>query len=68
MTSGRIVWFSESKGYGYIADIQGREIYFHYTSIAEKGPEKSVTMGVEVSFDLFETSIGFEASNVRLIR
>jgi|JI10StandDraft_1071094.scaffolds.fasta_scaffold891487_2 CspA family cold shock protein len=68
MDVGRVLWFNESKGYGFIEHDDGREVYFHYTAIAERGEDKRVANGNSVSFDLFQTNIGWEASNIRIIR
>jgi len=61
MNTGRVVWYDEFKGYGYITHDDGREIYFHCTSLKVAGNPGA---GVTVLFDLFETNIGWEASNV----
>ena len=66
MNAGRILWFNESKGFGMIHDVEGREIYFHYTSVSDPLVKKTITGGTRVIYDLFQTSIGWEASNVRL--
>lgn len=63
---GQVVWFNESKGYGFINLDDGREVYFHYTAIADPGARTGLTSGVKVHFDLFQTSIGLEASNIFL--
>jgi CspA family cold shock protein len=60
---GTVRWYDEHQGYGYIMQRDGQEVYFHYTSIAESN--KSFTIGLHVTYDLIETRMGFEASNVR---
>jgi CspA family cold shock protein len=67
MNVGRVLWFNESKGYGYISDLAGREIYFHYTAIAEHGANKRMSGGAKVCFDLLDTRSGWEAANVRFV-
>jgi len=66
MECGRVAWFNQVKGFGLIHDVEGREIYFHYTSIVDPGAKRSITGGLRVIYDLFQTSIGWEASNVRM--
>ena len=61
MNKGRIIWYSDIKGYGYISHVDGREIYFHCTSLTSS---QNAQAGSTVRFDIFETSIGWEASNV----
>jgi CspA family cold shock protein len=68
MDVGRILWFNEAKGYGFITHEDGREIYFHYTAIAERGADRRLGYGLQVCFDLFQTRSGWEASNVRMVR
>lgn len=62
MNVGNIRCFDHNKGYGFIDHIDGREIYFHYTSILEKD---KIGAGCRVHFDLYETRLGWEAGNVR---
>ena len=61
MNAGKVLWFDEFKGYGYIRLDDGREVYFHATSVKFSG---NLTAGSTVLFDVFETTIGWEASNV----
>ena len=63
MTVGKIKWYDQAKGYGYILQLDGQEIYFHYTAIAER--QTPVSVGTNVTYDLIETRMGFEASNVK---
>ncbi len=65
MLSGRVAWFNEMKGFGVIHDFEGREIYFHYTAIVGPSTKKLISGGSLVYYDLFETTLGLEASNVR---
>ncbi|MCB0419490.1 MAG: cold shock domain-containing protein [Bdellovibrionales bacterium] len=66
MDVGRVKWFSESQGYGFIEHIDGREVYFHYTAVVKNRYQPRLTDGVEVEFDLLTTTSGYEASNVRV--
>lgn len=63
MAVGKIKWYSELKGYGLIIETTGREIYFHYTAIAEN--DVQMHSGLAVAYDLIETRMGPEAANVR---
>ena len=63
MTIGTVKWYDELQGYGYILQMDGQEIYFHYTAIIES--QKSFAVGSTVTYDLIETRLGLEASNVR---
>jgi cold shock CspA family protein len=65
MTFGRIKCFFESRGYGFIEDHNGREVYFHLSSI-EGGPSAQIVDGACVYFDAITTGLGLEAYKVRL--
>lgn len=63
MAKGVVKWFSNKKGYGFINQEDGRDIFVHFSSINETG-YKSLNEGEEVSFDIEETDRGPEAKNV----
>ncbi len=67
MTTGKVKWFSDSKGYGFIqADDQvngGTDIFVHYSEIAKDG-FRTLTPGQLVEFELLETPKGLQAKKV----
>jgi cold shock CspA family protein len=65
MTFGRIKCFFESRGYGFIEDHNGREVYFHLSSI-EESQRGQIVGGECVYFDAITTGLGLEAYKVRL--
>lgn len=65
MSTGVVKWFNSSAGYGFITGYDGAEIYFHCTSIADSIDGANFSTGTRVDFDLIQTQIGFEATNVR---
>ena len=67
MEMGQVLWFNQNNGYGYIQHIDGRELYFHYTAIAESGRQKLLSHGMKVSFVLMETNSGWEAADIRAV-
>ena len=67
MDLGRVRWFSESEGYGFIEHSDGREVYFHYTAVHGSGPNKSIITGATVYFDLLDTQSGLEAANIKIV-
>lgn len=67
MSSGKVKWFNNDKGYGFIEYSAEEDIFVHYSAIRQEG-YKSLNEGDEVRFDLVETSKGLQAQNVIPIR
>ncbi len=69
MATGKVKWFSDSKGYGFIqADDQvntGKDIFVHYSEIAKDG-FRTLTPGQLVEFELAETPKGLQAKKVEI--
>lgn len=63
MATGTVKWFNDRKGYGFINEESGRDIFVHFSSIEMPG-FKTLTEGEEVSFDVEESDRGPEAKNV----
>lgn len=64
MAEGVVKWFSDKKGYGFIEQNDGPDIFVHYSSINTPG-FKTLAQGERVSFDLEEGERGPVAKNVR---
>lgn len=64
---GRVKWFNDRKGFGFIEYKDNIDIFVHYSSIVFKG-HKTLNEGDIVSFDLVETAKGLQAKNVILIK
>lgn len=63
MAEGKVKWFNESKGYGFITTEDGGDIFVHYSSIQGNG-FKTLVEGDAVSFDIEEGPKGPKAVNV----
>lgn len=61
--SGRVKWFNNEKGYGFIDHSSGEDIFVHYSAIKQDG-YKTLSEGQLVDFDLIETTKGLQAINV----
>lgn len=61
--TGRVKWFNDSKGYGFIEQEGGRDIFVHYTAIQGEG-FKSLAEGQKVEFEITEGAKGPQATKV----
>jgi CspA family cold shock protein len=61
--NGTVKWFNSAKGYGFIAQPQGNDVFVHYSAIQEKG-FKTLREGEPVEFDLKIGPRGPQAENV----
>jgi CspA family cold shock protein len=65
MALGKVKWFNDTKGFGFIEHRGGGDIFVHYTAIRGPGEgRKTLTEGQEVEFDIYEGQKGPEAQNV----
>ena len=60
---GTVKWFDEKKGYGFISDENGNDVFVHYSGIQSNG-FKSLEEGQEVEFEVIEGQKGPQAVNV----
>jgi len=66
LAEGIVKWFSEKKGYGFIEEDDGRDVFVHYSSINTPG-FKTLADGQQVSFDVEENERGPVAKNVNAV-
>jgi CspA family cold shock protein len=64
MATGKVKWFNDAKGYGFIAREDGPDVFVHHTAILAEG-FRSLSEGQEVEFDITEGPKGLQAANVR---
>ena len=63
MASGKVKWFDNKKGFGFIADESGQDVFVHHTSILGEG-YKTLNDGEQVTFEVMESGKGLKAQNV----
>ena len=66
MYKGTVKWFNNQKGYGFIRDEEGNDVFVHYSGIQKEG-FKSLEEGQEVTFDTIDVEKGKQAVNVTVI-
>ncbi len=62
-THGKVKWFNESKGFGFIEKDGGGDVFVHYSEIEIDG-YKTLAEGEEVSFEVVESPKGLKATHV----
>lgn len=69
MSRGRVKWFNNDKGYGFIEydGLQNEDVFVHYSAIDQMG-YKSLREGQIVDFTLIETAKGSQAINVKEVQ
>jgi CspA family cold shock protein len=64
VTTGTVKWFSNEKGYGFIAQPDGDDVFVHFSAIEGEG-YKSLQEGQEVEFEIVEGPKGKQAASVK---
>ena len=66
MAEGTVKWFNDSKGFGFITQDEGPDVFAHYSAIAGDG-FKSLAEGDRVSFDINDGPKGPQAANIQKV-
>jgi len=64
MAQGKVKWFNDAKGFGFIEGDSGEDVFVHYSDIQTDG-YRSLKEGQSVSFEVARADKGWRAANVR---
>jgi CspA family cold shock protein len=67
MATGTVKWFNDTKGFGFIQQETGEDVFCHQSAIQADG-FRSLTEGQKVEFDVSRGPKGLQAANVRVVR
>ena len=62
-STGKVKWFNDAKGFGFIEQTDGPDVFVHYSAVQDNG-FKSLSEGQDVEFEIVEGPKGKQAANV----
>jgi CspA family cold shock protein len=66
MNKGTVKWFNDQKGYGFISDAEGNDVFVHFSGLNMEG-FKTLKEGQEVEFEVTDGAKGPQAINVTIL-
>ena len=67
MTKGTVKWFNSQKGFGFITDENGKDVFVHYSGLNMEG-FKALEEGAAVEFEITDGAKGPQAVNVTVVK
>ena len=67
VSKGTVKWFNNQKGYGFICDEEGNDIFVHFSGIVSDDEYKTLKEGAEVEYEVSEGEKGPQAINVKSV-
>lgn len=67
MSKGTVKWFNNQKGYGFISDEKGGDVFVHYSGLNMEG-YKTLDEGAAVEYDIIDGAKGSQAVNVSVVK
>ena len=64
MATGKVKWFNDAKGFGFIVRADGPDLFVHHTAIISEG-FRSLSEGEQVEFEVVQGPKGLQAANVK---
>ncbi|MBV6478958.1 MAG: Cold shock-like protein [Ignavibacteria bacterium] len=68
MPKGKVKWFDNKKGFGFIVSDDGKDVFVHFSDIVSEDSYKSLHEGNDVEFEISEEGKGSKASQVKVIK
>ncbi|MFC1614569.1 cold-shock protein [Gemmatimonadota bacterium] len=66
MAQGKVKWFNDAKGFGFIEQEEGDDVFVHFNAIVSEG-FKSLSEDQKVEFDIVDGPKGLQAANVKVV-
>jgi len=67
MPNGKVKWFDPKKGYGFISQDKGEDVFVHFSEIKTENEFKTLEQNQPVTFEIVESKRGLQAHNVVLV-